>query len=147
MRKQYKVSEIYPVSIEMLWRDILDPTALADSMKGAISYSGLPSEPVVQGQVIDVIIKRWGWLPLGRWRMEVVRRDDENFILESREGGGFVRDYKHRLELHAIDTVSTRYTDYLDIDAGWLTPLIAPTFKKIYVQRHTMRRNRLLQSN
>ena len=143
MRKQYKVSETYPVSIEMLWRDILDPTALADSMKGAISYSGLPTEPVTQGQVIDVTLKRWGWLPMGRWRMEVVRRDDENYILESREGGGVVRDYKHRLELMPIDETHTRYTDYLDIDAGWLTSFVAPTFRKLYIERHVMRKARL----
>lgn len=143
MRKQYELSDIYAVGIEALWRDILDPVALSDSMKGSISYSGLPSDPVVQGQVIDVTLKRWGWLPMGSWRMEVVRRDDENYILESREGGGVVRDYKHRLELEAIDANTTRYTDRLDIDAGWLTPMIAPTFRKLYIQRHDMRKARL----
>ena len=147
MRKQYTLSEIYPVSIQSLWTDILDPNALAESMKGAISYSGLPTEPVVQGQVINVMLKRWGWLPMGSWHMEVVRRDDANYVLESREGGGFVRDYKHRLELEAIDAVNTRYTDYLDIDAGWMTSLIAPTFRKLYVQRHTMRRARLVEAS
>ncbi len=143
MRKQYTISEIYPVSIQRLWADILDPGALADSMKGAISYIGLPADPVTEGQIINVKLKRWGWLPMGSWRMEVVRRDDENFILESREGGGFVREYKHRLELKSIDGSSVRYTDYLDIDAGWLTPLVAPTFRKLYIQRHKVRRNRL----
>ena len=143
MRKQYTISEIYPVSIQTLWADILDPGALVDSMKGAISYIGLPADPVTEGQIINVKLKRWGWLPMGSWRMEVMRRDDENFILESREGGGFVREYKHRLELESIDRSSVRYTDYLDIDAGWLTPLIAPTFRKLYIRRHEMRRIRL----
>ena len=144
MSKQYIISEDYPVSIDRLWRDILDPNALADSMKGAISYEGLPTEPVIQGQIINVKLKRWGWLPMGSWRMEVVRRDDENFILESREGGGFVRDYKHRLELTPIDASNTRYTDHLNIEAGWMTSLVSPTFKKLYEQRHQMRRARLI---
>jgi len=112
-------------------------------MQGSLTYEGLPSEPVFEGQKADVKIKRWGWFPMGRWSMEVVRLDTENHILESREHGGVVRLYKHRIELVETGVSTCRYTDHLDVDAGWLTPLVFPTFRKMYERRHQMRAARL----
>lgn len=145
MGRKHKISREYPVGIETLWADILDASSLADSMKGAVSYEGLPVEPVYEGQVIVVKLKRWGWFPLGKWTMEVVRRDDAEYILESREHGGIVKCYRHRLEVVPTGPDSCRYTDTLDLDAGWLTPLVLPTFKKLYEQRHDQRIARLIR--
>ena len=143
MGKTHEITRDYPVSAQTLWADILDPTALAESMKGAITYEGLPTEPVYEGQKIVVTLKRWGWLPMGQWTMEVVRRDDAHFILESREHGNVVRSYKHRLVVEPLSENSARYTDKLDVDAGLLTPFVFPMFKAMYEQRHDARRKRL----
>jgi len=139
----HEISHDYPVDIETLWRDIVDFGALAESMDGVLTYEGLPTEPAVEGQVIVVKIKRWGWFPMGTWTMEIVRRDDKNHILESREHGGPVRCYRHRLEIVPIDAANTRYTDYLDVDAGILTPFLSPMFRTMYEHRHEARRARL----
>ena len=144
MGRKHEISRRYPVSAETLWADILDPTALAEAMDGAVTYVGLPSEPVYEGQRISVSLKRWGWLPIGQWTMEVVRRDDENFILESREHGNVVRCYKHRLVVTPVDGECCDYTDYLDLDAGFLTPLVFPMFRAMYEKRHEVRRARLI---
>jgi hypothetical protein len=147
MGRTYTVSKVYPVSAETLWADILDPNSLAESMKGALSYSGLPSEPVFQGQRIVVSIKRWGWFPMGQWTMDVVRRDDERHILESSEFGSLVRNYRHRLEIETLSENEARYTDYLDLDAGLFTDLVFPTFVSMYENRHQQRLKRLLARN
>ena len=144
MTKSYQISEDYPVNIETLWNDILDPQALADSMKGRVTYIGLPSEPVFEGQVVNIRLKYWGWLPLGAWRIEVTRVDNENYILETREGGGVFKSYHHRLELVATGDESCRYTDNLTVDAGIFTPLAAPNVPSIYRERHRQRRARLV---
>lgn len=145
MGMKHKITRDYPVDIDILWADILDPKALADSMKGAVTYEGLPTEPVYEGQVVVVKLKRWGWFPMGKWTMKVARLDSENYILESEEHGGVVRSYRHRLEVVSTGQDTCRYTDTLDVDAGLFTPVVAPMFKKIYAQRHEMRMARLTQ--
>ena len=144
MGRTHTIAKVYPVSAQTLWADILDPVALAESMKGAFSYFGLPSEPVFEGQRIVVSIKRWGWFPMGQWTMDVVKRDDERLILESREFGSLVRTYRHRLEIETLSEHESRYTDYLDLDAGLFTDMILPTFVSMYEKRHRQRLKRLL---
>lgn len=78
--------------------------------------------------------------------MDVVRRDDERRILESREFGNLVRSYRHRLEVESLNDEEARYTDYLDLDAGMFTDLILPTFVSMYEGRHERRLQRLLAS-
>lgn len=144
MRRTQTISKVYPVSAQVLWEDILDPNALADSMKGSLTYSGLPTEPVFEGQRIVVSIKRWGWFPMGRWTMDVVRRDDDRRILESSEFGSLVRNYRHRLEVEPLSDSEARYSDYLDLDAGLFTNLMLPTFVSMYERRHEQRLKRLV---
>jgi len=144
MSRKHTISKVYPVSAQVLWEDILDPSALADSMKGSLTYSGLPTEPVFEGQRIVVSIKRWGWFPMGRWTMDVVRRDDDRRILESSEFGSLVRNYRHRLEVEHLGDREARYSDHLDLDAGLLTNLMFPTFISMYERRHEQRLKRLL---
>lgn len=144
MAKSYRISEDYPVNIETLWNDILDPQALSDSMKGRVAYIGLPTETIYEGQVANIHLKYWGWLPLGAWRIEVVRVDHENHILETREGGGMFKSYHHRLELVATGDNSCRYTDNLTVDAGIFTALAASTVPSMYRERHRQRRARLV---
>ena len=144
MPRSYQITEDYPVNIDTLWNDILDPQALSDSMKGRVAYLGLPTEPVFEGQKVDIRLKYWGWLPIGSWHIEVVRVDHENYILESSEGGGVFKGYHHRLELIATSDNSCRYTDYLTVDAGIFTPLAAPTIPSMYRERHRQRRARLV---
>lgn len=143
MGRKHTIAKIYPVSAQALWDDILDPNALAASMKGSLTYSGLPTEPVFEGQRIVVSIKRWGWFPMGRWTMNVVRRDDERRILESHEHGNLVRSYRHRLEVDPLSENEARYTDYLDLDAGIFSRLIFPMFVSMYEKRHEQRLKRL----
>ncbi|MEO0817062.1 MAG: SRPBCC family protein [Pseudomonadota bacterium] len=143
MGKVFCISRDYGVPAHVLWADIVDFAALAESMEGAITYEGLPDGEPALGQPYTVRLKRWGWLPMGQWTMTVVERDDTNFVMRSEEHGGPVRRYKHRLTVEPLSGDTCRYTDQCDVDAGWLTPLIAPQFRKMYERRHELRRKRL----
>ncbi|MEO0465039.1 MAG: hypothetical protein AAF216_00740, partial [Pseudomonadota bacterium] len=82
-------------------------------------------------------------LPMGRWMMTVVERDNAALQLRSEEHGGPVKLYHHRLNVVRLDGNLCQYTDTCDVNAGWLTPLIAPMFQSMYEKRHEMRRKRL----
>ena len=143
MGRQTTIQRDYAISAADLWTDLLSPAALADSMKGAVTYIGLPTEPVQEGQEFTVQLKRWGWLPMGAWTMKVVERDDDNFVLRSEERGNVVKRYRHKLSIIPTGPDTCRYTDHIDVDAGVFTPLVFPMFEKMYLQRHEMRKARL----
>ena len=143
MGKRTSITRDYAVSAQTLWDDLLNPDSLAESMKGAVTYVGLPTEPVEQGQSFTVKLKRWGWLPMGKWTMKVVERDDANFVLRSEEFGNVVTLYQHRLSIEPISDTQCRYTDEIEIDAGLFTSMVFPTFVAMYEQRHAMRKARL----
>jgi hypothetical protein len=75
--------------------------------------------------------------------MEVVRLDTDNYSLESFEYGGLVKAYRHKIEVVSTVKHSCRYTDHLNLDAGIFTPVVFPSFKKLYEQRHEKRMARL----
>lgn len=126
-----------------VWADVIDFDALAESMEGALTYEGLPSGEPELHRAYTVRLKRWGWLPMGSWTITLVERDNANLTMRSDEYGGPVRLYKHRITVEALTDSSCLYTDHCDVDAGWLTPLIAPQFKSMYERRHDMRLKRL----
>ncbi|MEO0721708.1 MAG: SRPBCC family protein [Pseudomonadota bacterium] len=142
MGRRYTVSRDYAVSAEMVWADVIDFKALAESMKGRATYEGLPEGDARVGEAFTVTVRR-RWSPPMRWTMKVVERDDAAMVLRSEEHGGPVRLYTHRLSVAATGPQSCRCIDELDVDAGLLTPLIAPTFRAMYEQRHVARKARL----
>lgn len=144
MSQSFTCTHDYAVPIEALWADLVSFDALASSMEGEATYEGLPEGEAKEGQTASVRLKRWDWLPLGKWTMHVERRDDENHILKSREHGGFVRNFEHELSLTALGPGLTRYTDRGRLDAGHFTRLIAPAFLRMYQERHAARSVRLL---
>lgn len=140
----HTLSHDYPLSPDDLWADIVDLGALARSMEGELAYEGLPQGEAKPGDTHTVKIKRWGWLPLGEWHMTVVERDDQAHIMRSAERGGPVKLYKHTLKVDQIGDGLSRYTDTMEIDAGALTGMVAPSFQKLYAARHRARAARLL---
>ena len=143
MGRVFTITRDYPVSADVLWTDLVDFDALAESMEGAISYDGLPRGEPQLNRPYTVRLKRWGWLPMGQWTITLVERDDAALQMRSEEFGGPVKLYRHRLNVKPLSDTSCRYTDTCDVEAGWLTPLIAPMFKSMYEKRHEMRRKRL----
>lgn len=143
MGRVFSIMRVYRVPAQVLWTDLVDFDALAESMEGAITYVEMPKGEPKLDRPYTVRLKRWGLLPMGRWMMTVVERDNAALQLRSEEHGGPVKLYHHRLNVVRLDGNLCQYTDTCDVNAGWLTPLIAPMFQSMYEKRHEMRRKRL----
>lgn len=50
--------------------------------------------------------------------------DEERRELRTRERGGFVNVWNHRLKVEALPRGRSRYTDEIEVDAGALTPVV-----------------------
>lgn len=112
---------------------------LAEAMQGQARYEGLPSGEAQPGQVFEVKIKLFGWLPVGSWRIEVLARDDEARRLASFESGGAVKSWRHTITVDALESGGCLHRDHLEIDAGWLTGLYERMARKMYERRHDQR--------
>lgn len=75
------------------------------------------------GTVSSFKFKLFGWIPFGVHAIKVIRFGLEEGILTS-ETNKHVAVWNHEITLEKLDENTTRYTDIVEIDAGWKTVLV-----------------------
>ncbi len=143
MTATFSLTHDYAAPAKALWADLVSLDALAETMDGQVAYEGLPGGEARTGDTHIVRIRRWGWLPLGKWTLHVAERDDAARLLRREEHGGPVKSYRHTLRVAEIGRGLSRQTETLEIDAGMLTGLVAPSFPEMCAMRHVARTKRL----
>lgn len=133
------VAADYPVPADTLWQNAVSYAALERMMSGPLIRVACPPGEEREGHELTLVFRMFGLVPVGRWRLKIVRRDDTLRRLASEERGLFVRSWRHEIAIDALDATSARLTDTIDIDAGALTPLIASFAKRDYARRHRLR--------
>lgn len=144
MRRLMTFVHDYPVSPERLFALVSDLDTLEAVTRPWVTFHHLPSGPVREGQVIDVALSVLGVFPVSPYRMRVVRCDAAARRLRSEEDGMGIHKLTHEIEVVARPN-GARLVDRVEIDAGWLTPVVASWAWVIYRWRHHVRL-RLLQA-
>jgi hypothetical protein len=88
-----------------------------------LSPSTWPAQWVDRGQY-RVAIRLFGLIPMG-WqeiRTHIARAEAQRYEFEDRGFGMLVKLWHHRIVLQADGEHMTRYTDQVEVRAGWLTP-------------------------
>ena len=75
----------------------------------------------------------FGVIPFGTHTIHIVRFDPEG--VSSREGNDHVPVWNHDIRLEPIDAHHTRYTDRVEIKAGWKTVFVWLWANALYVHR------------
>jgi len=112
---------------------------LSEAMSNQVRYVGMPEGEAIEGQSFDMKLYLYGWLPLGDWHIDLIERNDAARRLVSREHGGMAKRHDHVLTVEPLPGAGCRHTDYLTVDAGWLTGFYARSARRIYEKRHDMR--------
>ncbi len=102
------------------------------------SYKNLPASRMEQGKTYTTDIRI---LKLFRYANYNIRIDCVNpvdRVLITKEGNRDVRSWKHRVDVKPSRTGSV-WTDYLEIDAGLLTPFVCLFARFMYIHRHNQR--------
>jgi hypothetical protein len=80
-------------------------------------------------------MRLFGFLPIG-WQAIVIQFPDDRegpLVLTDHGYGPMLRQWEHRIEVHAMEGGGTRYIDRLKMDAGFFTPvarlMVAQFFK------------------
>ena len=78
----------------------------------------------------------FGLVPLGTRDLVFERIDPAARRIQTRERDPLVRRWDHELRVRPADGGRTRYSDTVDLDAGWLTPAIWLLARLLYRHRH-----------
>ena len=87
------------------------------------------------GETYRFRLKLFGVIPLGVHTIRILTLDRNKFVIITSEDNPFVPVWNHRVELTKIDERRTRYTDEIEIDAGWKTPMVCLWAKMFYAHR------------
>ena len=94
------------------------------------------------GQTFQFRLRLFGLVSFGVHTIEVVSFSPENIL--THEGNPHVPVWNHRITLEPLDDRTLRYTDQVEIGAGWKTPFVCLWARLFY--RHRQRGWRRLLS-
>ena len=77
-----------------------------------------------EGETVVGWVFLFGFLPFSRHHLHIARIDDATRTLSSCEFGGVITTWNHDIEVAPIDRTTCRYRDRIEIEAGFLTPVI-----------------------
>jgi len=111
-----------------------------------ITFTGLPMGDAQTGQELSLRVRPFGIFPSMANQIDIVLRDDEALVLESRERGALIKRWDHRIEVTPTPA-GAQLTDRIHIDAGWLTLAVTAWAWVFYRHRHRRRQARVAQSH
>ncbi len=98
--------------------------------------------PLPEGEEMHGWLLLAGVVPFSRHRLRVERVDPVGRVLQSDEGGGLIRRWRHRIAVTPLGPDRCRYVDEIDIDAGVLTPAVR-AFAAVFYRARQQRWRRL----
>ncbi|HAQ34308.1 MAG: hypothetical protein CMF74_03935 [Maricaulis sp.] len=139
MPREIVIERDYAMEADAHFACVVRFDELAEAMAGQVRYEGMPEGEAVKGQSIDLRLFLYGWLPMGRWHIDVIDRDDAERLLESREHGGVAKRHDHVLTVTPLPGGGCRHRDHLIVDAGLMTAFYARSARRMYEKRHDLR--------
>ena len=141
-----RIETSLPTSAERAWQALIKRDTFLYITRGLLGFAGADKWPdqFRQGDTIETRLLFFHLLPAWRHTLYVVGLDEAKGELTSREAGGPIRQWNHRITIERAAGDRCRYTDEIDIKAGLLTPLVWVYAHGFY--RYRQRRWRRLAS-
>lgn len=120
------IETIFPASAAVVWARVKRSDTLLYITRGMLGFAGSGRFPEYwrEGDTQHTRLLFFGVLPGWRHRLFFERVDDDQQVLLTREGGGLVPVWNHRIEVEPLDTNRCSYRDEIEIQAGLLTPVV-----------------------
>ena len=128
-------TSIFPAPREEVFRKIqrletlqhiAKPFATFESVGEAVSLWSV-------GSTSSYRFRLFGLIPFGTHVIHIVRFDPDG--ISSRESNEHVPVWNHDIRLEALDDTHTKYTDKVEIRAGWKTPFVWLWAQAFYAHR------------
>jgi hypothetical protein len=120
-----------------VWQAMLQTGTMLYVVKGLFRFPALEGriDPITQGESGRGWALMFHVFPFARWTIKVVRVDPDARTITTNEYGGMIRCWNHTLHVEELDAGRSCYTDSIDVDAGPLTPVVAPCVGLIFSYR------------
>jgi len=146
--KIVSVSSVFPATPDEIWIRL---TRIDTLQYIAAPYASfipeVPSKEMIwrEGETARFRLRIFGFLPMGIHTIQVRFFDHATYNVSTSEKNNIVPIWNHRIEIVPEGKNSARYTDEVEIGAGWLTNVVYLWSKLFY--RHRQRRwHKLLEA-
>lgn len=120
------ISTNLPMPIEWVWSKIETPNLLEYVASPILKFEPLEPQqfPSIWGESIyQVNVFFLNIIPLGRQSIVISKDPNKKWLLDN-GSGDLAKKWKHLIAIQSIDSITTRYTDKVEIEAGFLTPVV-----------------------
>ena len=128
-------SSVFPASRDVVFQKLQRLETLQAIARPYATFEPVGSADAVWtvGSVSSYRFRLFGILPFGTHTIRILRFDAEG--ISSREGNEHVPVWNHDIALVPLARNRTRYTDRVEIHAGWKTVLVWLWAKSFYAHR------------
>lgn len=144
-----RITTVLDCTEEELWEKIIEPKSLQFVASPLLSFQPLLGDELdgewVTHKMYELKLCFLKIVPLGRHNIKLVAINRESNTIVSNESGTLVPVWNHTILFRQIEHSKLRYTDEIEIKAGWLTPAIWAFAHLFY--RHRQKRWKTLLKN
>lgn len=134
--KTVEKKSIFPASRSLVFEKLQKLETLQYIARPYATFTPVKAEKDFKwrpGSTSSYHFKLFGLIPFGTHRIRITRFDEE--LIESHEGNEHVPVWNHTIRMEEADAGHTRYTDHVEIDAGWKTFFVCLWAKRFYAHR------------
>jgi ligand-binding SRPBCC domain-containing protein len=138
------VSSVFDATEECMWELIrkIDTLRYIAAPYAYFTPLGVGAAVWAQGITADFRLRIFGFIPLGIHHIYVAEFDPGKGKIRTNESNPAVPVWNHLIQITPLDGNKLRYTDEVEMEAGWKTRFIAAWSKSFY--RHRQKRWRKL---
>lgn len=129
---------VFPASREAIWEKLQYLQTLQYIAYPYATFKPIDKKSVFvwkQGERFMFHFKLFGIVPFGVHEINVEQFDKETYAIYTNEANTYVQVWNHRIYLEYVDDNQTKYTDEVEIYAGWKTAVIYLWAKSFYAHR------------
>jgi hypothetical protein len=131
------VSSEYPVPQEHLWKQLVQSSTLVYITFDMQKFSQADSFPEYWQAGTEVVtdVEIFGIVTVKDYQIKFTKVDEQAGEIHTEESGGSVKKWNHIMRAEHLTSKSCRYTDIVEIDGGWATPLVCAYARYMYRRR------------
>ncbi|WP_109523537.1 MULTISPECIES: hypothetical protein [Nocardia] len=139
-----RVQTELPTDADRVWQAMRSPATFLYLCRGLFGVPALAGrvEPFRVGERGTAWLFAFHIIPAYRHTIGIVDIDDATTTIRTNEHGGIIRTWNHTLHVERLGPDLCRYTDTVEIDAGFATPVV--TLAAVGIFRYRQRRWRKL---
>lgn len=135
-----RISTELDAPAEAVWTALKRKATFLHVTRGFMGFRGAREWPEEwrEGSEVRARLLFFHLIPGWEHKLRVIRIDEDKREIVSSEQGGFVETWNHALRVEPIRATRSRYTDEIEIRAGFLTPLVW-AFAHVFYRYRQMR--------